>query len=90
MSALESKQTFGIGNVAIQAMKNPRTRSLHSHGRMGLIHMLHAPGHVSLFHFGLRHVEVHRGLFLLGGVGHLRDHFIHLFHKVLGAGGGGR
>jgi hypothetical protein len=62
---------------------------------MGLVHVLHASRCVTLFHGGLGHVEVRRRLLLLGGVGHLGDHVIHLFHmsivaEVLGAGERGR
>jgi hypothetical protein len=47
---------------------------------MGLIHVLHASRRVTFLHRRLRHVEMHRGLLFLGGVDHLGDHVIHLFH----------
>src|SRR5665648_996814 len=59
---------------------NATNDSLHTHGFMGLIHVLHASGSVAFLHCRLRHIEMHcRFLFLLG-VGHLRDHVIHLLH----------
>ena len=47
---------------------------------MGLIHVLHAASRVTLLHRSLGHVESRRRLLLFGGVGHLGDHAIHLFH----------
>jgi hypothetical protein len=47
---------------------------------MGLIHVLHASRRVTFLHRRLRHVEMHRGPLFLGGVDHLGDHVIHLFH----------
>ena len=36
--------------------------------------------HISFLHLGFGHVEMRHRLFLLGGVCHLGDHFIHLLH----------
>ena len=53
---------------------------LHAHRFMGFIHMLHTSRHITFLHLRFRHVEMHCRLFLLSGIGHLGDHFIHLLH----------
>jgi len=65
--------------------------NLHTHGFVSLFHVLHALRRVALLHRGLGHIESRRRLLLLGGVGHLGDHVIHLLHmgvvaEILGIG----
>jgi hypothetical protein len=65
------------------AQKQQSSDKSHAHGFMGLFHVLHAPRRVTLLHRGLGHVESRRRLLHFGGIGHLGDHVIHLFHMSI-------
>ena len=66
---------------------------LHAHRLVRFVHVFHALGVIAGFHRRLRLIERRRRFLLLGGIGHLGNHPVHLLHMLVIAqilGGKGR